>query len=386
MNCLIIVEDVGLTAPGIVYETIIRELAKDMKITLITVRSRDNVNLPVTILPSVRINYKHYRISNLFMSIIGRPCLDDLWVIRQKSLIDSEIIKQQNIIISFISFQGYKSLILGYYLSNKFSKKWAIYSVDAIPAPAGWSKINRLYKKTQKFVSKYISLCDVFFSANSQMLEYQLSFLHVVKKHVGVMFTPIRRICMVRNKFVVNTTKNFVFLYTGDIYGPRKIDALLCGFRLFLKDYPYAQLLFVGVNNKHLFDQYIDLMNSNNLCVYDYTSDLETFYEKADVLIDINAYFDNDVFLSSKIVNYLPLMKPIISITGLNSPARNIFVNDPSIIHCRHDFKEIYDAFCKITNMTEIDYWKRQSYIDLFSVKNAVIDFKNALLAVSVDK
>lgn len=377
MNCLIIAGDIGVTAAGIVFETIIRELAKDIKVSLIAPEYRKGINLPVHILPSFPQYHMHYRIERILMTLLGYPFPDACWLVKQKALIKTDIAKQQDIIVSFVSSQNYKGMLLGYYISQKFNKKWVVYFVDAIPAPIGWNKNNRLYKNVRRFVAKYILSCDAFFSANGQMLKYQLDQVPSFKKLSGVMFTPIRdSICI---SHYSNTHTNPVFLYTGGIYGPRRIEALLEGFRLFLKDYPLARLIFVGINRSQVLRKYQDLIDSEKLQVFAYTQDLIVYYEKASVLIDINAYFDNDVFLSSKIVNYLPIQKPIISISGLNSPARNIFTRDPSIIHCRYDVQDIYWAMCKVVKVENWNWSIRKEYIKQFSVENTIAEFKGVI-------
>lgn len=379
MKCLIIASDIGISAPGIVYETIIKELSKSMEISLIVVSCRDGINMNVSMLPSAHKGYEHYRIANMFMSSLGRPLFDCFWLERQRRLLNPDIVKCQDVIISFVSFHNYKGVLLGNYLSQKYNKKWIIYSVDAIPAPLGWGKDGRFYRNTRRFISKYISRCDAFFSANAQMLDYQLKPVQPFAKPSGVMFTPIRTdidVCM------STTSLSPVFLYTGGLYGPRRKEALIDGFRLFLRDYPSARLVFVGINYLQPFASCQDLIDSGNVEVYGYTRELKKFYDEATVLIDINAYFDNDVFLSSKIVNYLPLMKPIISITGLNSPSRNIFTKDPTIIHCRHDAHEVHNGLLEALNAKKSDFSKREYYIRQFSVENVIKSFKDTLFAV----
>lgn len=379
LRCLIIASDIGITAPGIVYKTIIKELSKDIRISLIVPSAEGKIDLPVSVLSSVPKGYSHYRIANMFMSIFAKPLFDIYWVKRQICRIDPKDIRCQNVIVSFVSFHNYKSILLGYYLSKKYNIKWVIYSVDAIPSPIGWCKYNRFYKNTCKFISQYISRCDAFFSSNEQMLKYQLGMLPSFDKPSGVMFTPIRTDIKIST---IESNISPVFLYTGGLYGPRRIEALIGGFRLFLQNCPTARLLFVGLNSFQPFTTCQDLIDSGNLEVYGYTQELKKFYDEAAVLIDINAYFDNDVFLSSKIVNYLPMMKPIISITGLNSPSRNIFTDDPSIIHCRHNIQEIYDALVRAVSMGKCGLSHRKYYIEQFSVENTVKKFNNTLSCI----
>ena len=376
MNCLIIAEDIGLTAPGIVYETIIRELVRYMNVSVIVIDRRTGLDLPVAYLPSAKCKQRRYswRMYRLFMSVLGVNLFDLYWLYSQKKQVKVEDIKRQDLIISFVSFHHYKGVVLGEYLAKEYAKRWIIYSVDAIPAPIGWCENDRFYRNTRKFISRYITQCDGFFSANRQMLRYQLEPIAPFDKLSGVIYTPIR------SDSVLNTLSNSkvsgpIFLYTGGIYGPRKKEALLDGFRLLLTEYPDAHLIFVGINRPELFNPYKDLIKAGNLEIYGYTRDLNVFYMKASVLIDINAYFENDVFLSSKIVNYLVIRKPIISITGLNSPSRNIFPDDPSIIHCEHDAQAIYQALKRSLEKEYADWSQRDKYIQMFSAENVVREF-----------
>lgn len=379
MKCLIIASDIGISAPGIVYETIVKELTKYMDVSLIALQYREGAKLPVSVLPHAERGFEHYKVERYFFSFFGRNLLDDFWLCRQKFQINSENIKQQDFIISFASFHHYKGILLGHYLSKKYNKKWVIYSVDAIPAPIGWVKNDRFYRNTRRFITNYISQCDAFFSSNQQMLDYQIGHIKDFKGKSGVLYTPIRTDNAIADLEYVQGNQP-VFLYTGGIYGPRKVDALIEGFRLFLKEHSLAKLVFVGLNSNNAFEKYQNLINNKSVQVYGFSNNLLQYYQEASVMIDINAYFDNDVFLSSKIVNYLPLRKPIISITGLNSPSRNIFVDDPTIIHCKHDASDIYDAMSKAIQFSKNEDWEpRQKYINLFSVEHVIDDLLSFL-------
>lgn len=375
MKCLIIANDVGNSAPGIVNETIIREMCKHVDVSLFSIQGRDDLDLDVQMLPTASSGKHLMRIEKMMFSLFGRNLLDDYWLFRQKKLIKGKRIEKYDAILSLISHHNYKSLLLGDYLSRKLRKKWIIYSVDAIPAPLGWEKDSLSYHNTRKFINKYISRCDAFFSANQQMLEYQLSSLKRTDIVSGVLFTPIRTDYTDYNSVDMMKNENSIFLYTGGIYGPRKIDSLLEGFRLYLKEAPASRLIFVGTNFCRYNSDYKDLIDSGNIEIHGFTHDLLPFYNMASALIDVNAYFENDVFLSSKIINYLPIRKPIISITGFNSPSRNIFVSDSSIIHCQHQANEIYEAFKASSKMQTIDWTDRNKYIKLFSVDNVVNSF-----------
>ena len=276
-------------------------------------------------------------------------------------------------IITFLSNEHYKSLILGHFLAKKYSKKWIVYSVDAIPAPLNWTKDKCYRNRTITFINKYLKDCDAFFSSNPQMLKYQIDVLGINKEYVGVVYTPIRCDKVIKNSD--NEINNVTILYTGSIYGPRKVESVLEGFRLLLNDIPNAKLIFVGCRNVKCFKQYIDLINRNSIEIHGYTNKLDEFYKKASILLDINAYFENDVFLSSKIINYLPIIKPIVSVTGLNSPTRLTFTKDNTIIHCSHDKEAIYESFKRAITIINDNGNSRYIYLEKFSKRQVIVDF-----------
>ena len=377
MKLLIIASDIGVTAPGIVYETLINQLAKDYEISIISPEiSTGFKTSSIKILPSKPVGFTHLRVEKMSFEIFNRNILDDYWLLKQKLIINNDSIRCCDAVVSFVSFHNYRSLLLGNELSKKFNKPWIVYSVDAVPPPNGWGVEGSYRKNTIRFINKYIGRADMFFSANEQMLNYQLGLLQFRPSKVGVLYTPIKPVShSVKNRC---SREIPIFLYTGGLYGPRKKNAVLDGFRLLLKHVSKAKIVFVGIGKYEKFMEYQDLLENENLEYYDFRKDLTEFYQRATVLIDINAYFDNDVFLSSKIVNYLPIGLPIVSVTGLNSPSRNIFTDDMSIIHCQHDAKEVCEALQRALNV-DVKKEERYKYIKMFSPENVLNDFNKAL-------
>ena len=369
-KCLIITSDIGYSAPGIVYKTLISQLAIEYDLTLISLDGK--VDISVNRMPVVSPGIVHNRLEEIFFTILGFNLLDHIWLKRQIKIMDENVVENQDLILSFASFHNYRSILLGNCLATRYKKKWIIYSVDAIPAPLGWVSNIIYYNRLRSYISKYISRADAFFSSNQQMLDYQLKGIGNVNKIIGIIYTPISNLNQV---MLPSCTDEFILLYTGGLYGPRKKEAFLDGFRLLLNDYPNAKIFFVGKYKYNFFKAYSDLINSGNIVIHSYTNNLNEFYEKATVLIDINAYFDNDVFLSSKIVNYLAIKKPILSITGENSPSRNIFKNDPTIFHSKHDKVEICNKLKEIFSKEFKDWEFRDEYIHEFKVDKVVSDF-----------
>lgn len=372
MKILCIAEEVGKTAPGIVYATILNELIKYFEVELICPDIvYGTLSTKVKILPCVK-GYGDSRISTYSMRVFGTSIFDLLWAKKELAYLKEHSFDDVDIIITFMSMHHFKSVLLGEKLKSIIKKKWVIYSVDAIPSPLGWSKNNIIFRRYKKFITKRINKCDALFSSNEQMLQYQLSLVSEFNGFGGVVFTPIRDH---QPLMLSSIQKNKpVFLYTGGIYGPRKKEQLIEGFRLLLREIPAAKLVFVGTGDSAFFGDARDLIDEESLILHPYVADLTPFYKDATALIDINAYFDNDVFLSSKIVNYLPLGKPIISITGNNSPSRNIFLNDPSIIHCKNNPSEIFESLMNSINI-EVNMEFRNQYVEMFSASSIVAKF-----------
>lgn len=371
MRILTIASDIGVTAPGIVYESFISSLLERHTVSLISSCLSEKICIS-KIHKFIRILNEplvHYKLEKIFFKSIGRNILVDSYVYYIFFKNDYSFVKNIDLIITFASCNHYISTQLGYILSKKYNKKWLVYSVDAIPAPVEWIKGDlQYYYHWKKYISFYFSQADAFLSANPKMLEYEISLFNNNAQITGVLYTPIKKIYTIKkgqHQQVVN------LLYTGSIYGPRKKEALLDGFRLFLKRQPDATLTFVGLFRPDNFHGYEDLIESRNIVLVEFTNDLQPYYDNATILIDINTYFENDVFLSSKIINYLPIERPIISITGANSPSRNLFIDDSSIIHCEHNSKEVYEAINKAL-ASEFDYSNRKKYIDMMSIDSQI--------------
>lgn len=375
MNILIIASDIGKTAPGIVYETLLSALAEENNISLIcpSVSSDFNISKLDNVF-EIEEPFHHIGWEKLLIKLLGRNIIDDLYVTSNIARFDFNFVKEIDFIISFASFHHYVSTLLGYKLSRKFQKKWIIYSVDAIPAPIGWLNDSAYYLNCKRFFEKYISRSDAFMSSNPEMLKYQLSGITHESIVTGVLYTPIRENVQVEH----GSVKSINFLYTGGIYGPRKKESVLDGFRLFLQDHPDATFTFVGNHTPINFKGYEDLIEDKKIILAEFTNNLHPYYENATVLIDINAYFENDVFLSSKIINYLPVNRPIVTVTGSNSPTRNLFTKDPSIIHAFHNAKDVYRAMIEACH-GKFDMKERGYYVELLSLKNQINNINKVL-------
>lgn len=363
---IILAEDVAFTAPGIVFRNLLLDLVSRYEITLVTANVEGQLKMaPLRI---IEVNGKPripHKIEMKMYEWTGCNLLDYIiafqWQCKHLNTIE---LTEYEMVISFTSHWHFLSLLLGNKLKKKFPHlKWLVYSVDAIPAPVGWVS-KPIHDKMATWVARTMARADGFFSANEQMLEYELRLFDTFSGKSGVVYTPWRPIQI--NYTLKNKINDVTFLYTGNVYGLRHVRALLKGFKIFNQQYPDSKLVFVGSRIEKDLEPYQSLVTSGRIEVHGFTPNLDSFLANADVLIDIGADVEDDVFLSSKIVNYLILYKPILAITGKGSPARHLMSEDPSIVHCEHNPLDIADCMVNFIRHQSIDTAIRRQLIMKF--------------------
>lgn len=367
MKILILAADVGVTTPGLVFESLISGLNKYHEIDVYTTNCKirdssknfNNVYLvPYKLIPE-------YRQSQLIL-LFGVNPYDLLWMQKIKKLLKSKKSKY-DLILSLISNGHYVSLVCGVKISRKLNIKLAVYSVDALPAPLGWSNNDIYYRKLKIFINKFLSKTNIFFSANELMLNYQKSIINKNDIIYDVVFNPAYT-----NELKFVKQKRNIFLYTGEIYKVRKVKYIFNAFKMLLHEYPDAELHFVGTTiNREEFSIF-DNNERNSIKIFPKVNDLSTHYESAICLIDIDADLINDVYLSSKIINYLMINRPILCETGYNSPSRKLFNGISSIMHCNHDSEEIFHTMKKIIQCPIEDFSDRKNVIENFKLENII--------------
>jgi hypothetical protein len=379
MKLLIITMNVGKTAPGIVFEKLIQGLSSMHKVDLIAADYEPSTDMSLisTIIISKRYNI-HPRIYRFLITLFCVNPFDYLWAWKSKIKISRKTAIHYDAVLSFLSFDNYAAVIAGTCLSKKYSIRHAVHSTDAIPAPIGWLEYNRYYRSLKKMMAKYLHDVDAFFTGNSEMLQYQLKTFNPKKNLVtNVIYTPG---LTEKREFPKPDTIVNNFIYTGGIYGLRKAEYILVGFEKLLKIFPESKLIFIGCHFSTIPSDGLKPETLEKIYFMPYTKDLEPYYSCATALIDIDANIDDDVFLSSKMANYLMINRLIISETGMNSPSRHLFKGIGSIIQCDHDPDQLCEAMRKsIVSKNNISFGDRNAIIKLFQLENIVDQLTHSL-------
>ena len=370
---------IGQSAVGIVFERLIQKLSALHEVDVLTADYEPSLDLSSVseIIFSKKINL-HQRAKVFFISLLGVDPTDRLWAWKSKRLIDAKKGDDYDIILSFLSFQYYATAIAGSFIAKNSSAKFAIHSLDAIPAPGGWLKNGRYYRSLKKMMAKYLKNADAFFATNQQMLEYQLNTF-TAKKHLitNVIYNPGQE--KVKDLALPASGINN-FVYTGGIYGLRKSIYILKAFEKLLEIYPESKLIFVGTQLPTNSLTVIKPETQAKIEIVPFTLDLDPYYQCATALIDIDADIENDVFMSSKVTTYVMINRIIICETSTNSPAWHLFKNIDSIILSNHDSDDFCEAMKKsIVINKSVSFTDREEIRTQFQLENIVYKLNNSL-------
>lgn len=384
MRFLIICEFIGKNAPGIVFEKLILGLSKYHEVTVIstnaTYLNTKAENIVTLDVPKIQIPNKLVKFS---FKNFSKNFIDEYWSMNIKSALNRSKLESFDFIFSFISNYQYGPIVAGNLLSKNYGLKHLVYSVDGIPAPIGWLQDEKLLKAKIRFIKKELSKVDGFFSANEKMLKYQLKFFTPKAGFFSnVIYNPTDE--NIVNKIFAKKDSVVRFVYAGGIYGPRKVTYILKAFEEYVKENKNTSFEFVGTIIDESLLNYFTSETRERIKFHRFTKDLSEYFQSATALIDIDADLDDDIFLSSKVINYLPIPRIIISETGLNSPSHVLFKNIPSIIQCDHNSGELLLAMRKVDELSKsADYSDRKHVLAKFQIDN-IVNFFNELLEKNI--
>lgn len=359
--------NIGGNAPGVSFERLIYGLSNHHIVDVFTILNDSNNSIEkvhsIESLPYIKTT--GYRQSQLIF-LFGLNPFDVLWAVRVKKAIIQRH-SRYDIVISFISNEHYAGLVAGVVISKALNIKFAVFSVDAIPAPLGWSYDDLYFRSCKNFINKYLSKANVFLSTNEKMLDYEKSLIKNNNILFDIIYNPSPLYLSVFEK-----PQELIFLYTGEIYRIRHVRYLFKAFQMVLKEYPNVELHFVGSNIPDADKQVLNERELEAVKIFPRIKDLSPYYEKSFCLIDIDADLENDVYLSSKITTYITINRPIICQTGRNSPSRHIFNRIPSIIQCDHSPFEIYKSMIKLIEYPITEFSDRKEVIEQFSLEHNI--------------
>lgn len=311
-----------------------------------------------------------------FIKRVGRFLMSEWWAYKLRNTIGNDY----DVVLSCIASTQLMPCASGSYIAKRLKCKHAIYAVDAIPGPGGWTP-PKIYKWRLKAVRRYFPQADYVAASNKHMLDFQLTtFKHKPTLLYNVLLTPSPD-----TTYEYPISQENIFLYTGTLYGLRNSDYLLNAFKRILQVHTDAQLIFAGkVLELKDIDNIFTADERKHITILPHTNDLGSLFARAKVLIDIDADLDKDPFLSSKIVTYIKVNRMIVCETGHDTPSREMFAHLNTVIQCDHNTDSLYNGMMQALDMAgkEQDYSERKSLIKEFSTERVGSILWNDLLKV----
>lgn len=367
MKIVIIADNLGNNAPGVVFRNIIDGLSKKVKLDLITATEDSKVAVSGKVYNIAHKPISSWRIRTTLFSLFGYYHTQQKWANSVQTVLEQG---RYDVVISCMSSTFYASVTAADIYAQKHECKHICYCVDAVPAPFPWEKDGMYSKAMKRLVRRRMQHIDYLCMTNKEMLDYEVSIIGNAKIKTIVLPNPPKY-----NELISldNSKQEPSFAYAGKLYGLRNPDALLEGFSLFRAKHPKAKLYFIGTGTLEKTLRSRKDIDLNNVEFIGFTNNLEGIYSKCIGLIDVNANIDNDVFLSSKVVSYLPYNRIIISESGTNSPARNVFKNMQTLLHVFHQAEDFWKAMeYAFEKSSCVDYDERKQYLKTMNKESAI--------------
>lgn len=287
------------------------------------------------------------------------------------------VAKDYDVVMAFTASSQLTPIVAGRIIAKRLGAKFAVYSVDAIPGPGGWTKAD-YFRGMMKVVGRNLPAADYIASSNRYMLDYQLTtFKPKDTLRTGVLLTPSPS-----QEYLLPISEEKLFLYTGTLYGLRNPDHIIKAFKRLLKVHPDARFIFVGMKmHMRNMDTILTAEERTHVEIMSHTNDLEPLFRRAKVLVDMDADKDSDPFLSSKIVTYLKTNRIILCETGRHTASRELFAGHRTIIQCDHNEDSLYEGMLQALALgcEEQDYSEREAVIEKFSIENVTSLLKHDL-------
>lgn len=374
MKVLIIADNLGNNAPGVVFRNILAGLSKKMEFDLISSTPDYTPTHNGNYIFEKQSRIPSWRVRTSLFKLFGFYHTQKFWAKRVQKHIKRE---QYDTIISLMSSTFYSSLMAADIYARKHHVKHICYCVDAVPAPYPWETDEAYSNSMKRLVKNYMQTVDTLCMTNKEMLDYEVGLIGNENIKKVVLPNPPKY-----NEMVMLSNENIEpsFAYAGKIYGVRNPDALLQGFSMFVEQHPDAKLYFIGSGSLEAELNQKDYPCKDHVIFIPYTRELESIYSKCIGLVDVNANIDNDVFLSSKVISYLPYNRMIISESGKNSPVRNVFSDSRTIIHVSHSPEDFFRAMEQcIKCCPKVDYQERVNFLRGVSMEAVTDKFKSLI-------
>ena len=373
MNIAFFTFQIGHSAGGQVAERLVKVWGNKPDINLYIFASSSSLKNVSNIFTSKYFRLFGDNMDKILNIIIGKDWKSILWEVafffKYHKLFKTLHI---DVIYCYTNRNAKPILNIGYWFSKAFKIPYVIHFSDPIPPPAGWQN-SELYRKSLKApIRKFLKSATLISMNNHRMIEFMQQEYKM--EILGKSFV-VPDCCESDKKFFpVRNADNYVFSYIGNFYTVARTPAkLIAGFAKAFEQNPSIQLKIIGNNKINLDNYHLNNACKSNIEIIQWVADVGEYIVRSDVLVDVDADIDNDVFISSKLKTYLTCNRLILSVTAINSPSHTYLIDvKDSVILSTHDTSEIGRSILESVKKcrTNIDYSDRDKLIARFNVSN----------------
>lgn len=298
-----------------------------------------------------------YFLANVFGNILGRDLFYIFWELKAFWAGLSVLKRNPDIVAIYTRANPISVCHVGLKLKNKFRIPILMHFTDPIPAPIEWNRNIKDRKRMISQMKRVLPQADLVSFGNQHMLNYQEFVLGYPLKEKSFI-SPDPGSCELR--FLPPKKANcdsYSLLFLGNIYGNRNPSHLFEAIGMLAN---CSIKLFIYGNNKENFPDFV--------IKKDRTEDICSVMQNMDVLVDIDGDDKTPVFVSSKLKDYLSVNRPILSISPVNSPSRDLLSNLNTVTTTVNDAESIKKALLILMNndFRDSDYAERKKIISLF--------------------
>jgi glycosyltransferase involved in cell wall biosynthesis len=167
--------------------------------------------------------------------------------------------------------------------------------------------------------------------------------------------------------------------YIGTFYGRRTARSLLEAFALIQETSPGARFMFVGSDPTRVLPEAERLGLVSQIQVVPRTKDVARYMAAADLLVALDADYGEPVFITTKMIEYLMVNRPVLMITSPRSPGAAVVNRFPStaVLVPGEDPRRIAEGMRRALalNPNERDYQTRFGGMEDFSASGVARRF-----------
>ena len=375
---LVIAPELDGNAPAFVLRNVMLALARHADLDIFTSRWGD-LPLPEgvrTFYTGHMRGYKWERVDRYWRWFHCNP--EDLnWYFRVRHRVRRQIHGiHYDAVLTLSSATTMPTIMVGGYFARQLKCKWLIYSVDGIPSPVEWMEgFFRSHDRIARYVDRICRGAQVFYLSNYWMAEYEKKVCPSFTGKWDWLYTCPRK----WEDYPKVGHEGLVLLYTGALYGKRSVSGLKDALASLAAKGKNIKMIFVGDVAESFAQELQPLTEKGIVEIHPFQDNIDDYYTRADILLDIGADLDYDIFLSSKIISYLPVSRPILGISGVPSPARDVMKECPGMVHCRNIGEEIEAGILQCEQMLESGFESRAPFLEQFKPETVALKLFNEM-------